>query len=687
MKKNKYNNFCIKLINYLNSDEVKKNLNEELEGGNSTLNFALNFLQGMGNIDGINLGNFILNDIIIESNKNNAKNIALLSLYFNKCPYLLNYLSFQEVKEIFKTTENIDINEQFKLFLNIENLCEKIKNNECIIEEEEALREIQISTIQLFTNSLKSENFDINNFINYFQIINFFRDVDFCLKILALHYFSIINDKKHNFTDEVGLCLLACEYRYAIYAQYTSQNKVKNKFTEEEHKKIYEILTIKDFIVIGNEQFQNKIKTIEKNIRANSLNYLNIEKLSQFLEEKRPKKGKTLSTFFYFLIIRFEEFHENFENLYTLCLKYGLTFLFFLYVENDKIIYYKNPFNSIFSTIFVYSPEDIIHYLSQKFKIEHPLDKKDREELGDILNIKIPKITFEQKKDKYQGGCFELAETFDVNIIKKSLIFKTLDFLEFLLDFTKDIYIIYEEHNALDIFYDQNCLYLGWNIYPDLITFNLCFVKRFLYMYCREEEPSGKSLYRIINDDLRSRDPYKIFRYVNLLVLINILIENKILKSFEGKVYRATKLDENLILKLVPGTKMVNTTFWSTSKEYKVAEKFMKRHDWRNTYIICKTIKNNIDIDSEKLNPYNEKEVLFLPFNEFIIDKVTSEIKYNKKIFTIEMTELGNRNFVNYENMPVEDVKEVGMKQRLDNLFKNEGDDLEKKIFKNVKFN
>ena len=146
------------------------------------------------NLGNLNLGNFNLNNIIIESNKNNAKNIALLSLYFNKCPYLLNYLSFQEVKEIFKTTENIDINEQFKLFLNIENLCEKIKNNECIIEEE-ALREIQISTIQLFTNSLKSENFDINNFINYFQIINFFRDVDFCLKILALHYFSIINDK------------------------------------------------------------------------------------------------------------------------------------------------------------------------------------------------------------------------------------------------------------------------------------------------------------------------------------------------------------------------------------------------------------------------------------------------------------------------------------------------------------
>ena len=53
------------------------------------------------------------------------------------------------------------------------------------------------------------------------------------------------------------------------------------------------------------------------------------------------------------------------------------------------------------------------------------------------------------------------------------------------------------------------------------------------------------------------------------------MIENKLLKSFNGKVYRATKLDENLILKLVPGAKMINTTFWSTSKDFKVAEKFM----------------------------------------------------------------------------------------------------------------
>ena len=132
---------------------------------------------------------------------------------------------------------------------------------------------------------------------------------------------------------------------------------------------------------------------------------------------------------------------------------------------------------------------------------------------------------------------------------------------------------------------------------------------------------------------------------------------------------------------------MVNTTFWSTSKEFEIAEKFMKKQVWRNSYIICKTIKNNIDIDFEKLNPYNEKEVLFLPFTEFIVEKISSETKYNKKIYIIEMTELGNRNFVNYENMQVEYIKDAGVKQNLDNLLNNNGDTLGKKIFKNFKFN
>lgn len=166
-----------------------------------------------------------------------------------------------------------------------------------------------------------------------------------------------------------------------------------------------------------------------------------------------------------------------------------------------------------------------------------------------------------------------------------------------LVDYTTEVpeilYNIYKEHNALDLFYSQNCLYFGWKLYPEFISHPVCFAKRILYMYCREEKESQKSFYRIANDDLRTRDPYKIYQYINILGLINNMIENEFLASFEGKVFRATKLDENLILKLIPGVNMVNTTFWSTSKSFKVAERFMIRKDWRNTFIICKTTKNN----------------------------------------------------------------------------------------------
>ena len=190
-------------------------------------------------------------------------------------------------------------------------------------------------------------------------------------------------------------------------------------------------------------------------------------------------------------------------------------------------------------------------------------------------------------------------------------------------------------------------------------------------MYCREEIEREKSFYRIINDDLRTKDPNKIDRIIVLLGLINKLIENNELASFKGKVYRATKLDENLILQLKEGSKMINTTFWSTSKNIKVAENFMKKNKWRNAYIICNALKNNIDIDLEKLNPYNEREVLFLPFNEFRIDKVFSEIKYGKKIFIIELTELDNKYFVNYENMKIENVDNLGMNKLMNDFITN----------------
>ena len=391
---------------------------------------------------------------------------------------------------------------------------------------------------------------------------------------------------------------------------------------------------------------------------------MNIDQIYNYLEERRKDKSIRIKTYFYFIIIRIEEFKENFEKIFLLSQETGITFLFFLYVENEnKKKVQKNHLNNLMQTIFVYSRQDIINYLFQKFNIINPLNEQDNSYYEEYCNIKISKITFEQnEEEKYQGVCFELAEKFDVNIIKYIYyISYNGDDEYYQKEFYKNMYYIYKEHNALDLFYGQNCIYFGWTIYPELIDNNFSFVKKFLYIYCREEAESQKSFYRIVNNDLRSGESSKIYPYIIILGFINRLIEFELLKNFKGVVYTATKLDENLILQLIPGKKIVNTTFMSASKDFKVAERFMIRNDWRNAYIICKNVKNNIDIDLEQLNPYNDKEVLFCPYNEFIVDKISSEKKYGKKIYLIELTELGNRNYLNSDKMQMMNINKFDL--------------------------
>ena len=566
----------------------------------------------------------------------------------------------------------------------IDELCIKILDNRCILDEKDKLKKIQIYLIRYinFYYRLSTETYIIKE--NYYQFYNIFRDIDFCLKIyisIIYKYISNINNKKYNFFNKIILVLMKDEPRYLPLQIYLNMFSGLNNFNKKEINIINNALKINDFIVLGNNIFHKRMEIIEKNIKSKSFKYLNIQQIENYLDEKKNDKNVDILTYFYFLIIRYEEYKENYEKFHVLSTKTGITFLIFLYIEKENKL--NKYIINILPTILVYSHEDIINYLNQKLNFFNPFNRPNLEDLSEITNIKIPKITFEQnEEDKYQNGCFELAETFDINLIRNKFVFRLFGEIDYITEFYQHIYNIYKEHKALDLFFSQNCLYFGWSLYPEITSLIICFVKRFLYMYCREEEEPEKSFYRIINDDLRSREPSKIYRYINILALINEYIDENYFRNYKGVVYRATKLDEKLILKLVTGTKMVNTTFWSTSKDFEVAEKFMKMQKWRNVYIICKTTKNNIDIDLEKLNPYNEKEVLFLPFTEFIVEKVSSEEKFNKKIYTIKLKELGNRNYVNSENMQVEDIKNLNVKILDEDSLKNvnENEDLKAEL-------
>ena len=102
-------------------------------------------------------------------------------------------------------------------------------------------------------------------------------------------------------------------------------------------KIINDTLTIKDFIIIGDKKFHEKIKTVEKSIKSRSFKYLNIKEVHKYLDLNIKNKDVRIQRYFYMLIIKFEEFKENFKNILSLTFELGVTFLTFLYMENGDI--------------------------------------------------------------------------------------------------------------------------------------------------------------------------------------------------------------------------------------------------------------------------------------------------------------------------------------------------------------
>ena len=101
-----------------------------------------------------------------------------------------------------------------------------------------------------------------------------------------------------------------------------------------------------------------------------------------------------------------------------------------------RLICYVNYF-SLFS-------EDIISYLTQQFVFINPLDSIESKQMAEALDKEIPKISFIQNdEDKFQNGWFELAETFDINLIKNKLVFGFFGEINYMSEFSNYIYYIY----------------------------------------------------------------------------------------------------------------------------------------------------------------------------------------------------------------------------------------------------
>jgi len=333
-RKNKYINFCIKSLNYLNGNEIENDFKET--------DFK----------DDIYFFHRYLNYI---------KYLTLLSLYLSQNPHLLNLLSFKEIKDLLKNEITSDLcSQKFNNILPIlEKLYEKLKKNEYILDErnKNELKEIQIFCIYSINFELCQKEKKAINIFNFYQITNMFKDIDFCLKIRVYMNYGTFNNKNQNFFDEVFSSLILTDPRFAFFIYYTHSIVIPNELSEGDLNILNNSLTIKDFIIIGNSQFHKMIKLIENDLKAKSLAYLRIEQLSEYIKEKNNNNEKLIS-YFYFLIIQYEEYQKHLDIIFLLSAELGITFFIILFIDKEKENNYLKFFNYIFPNILAYSNED-----------------------------------------------------------------------------------------------------------------------------------------------------------------------------------------------------------------------------------------------------------------------------------------------------------------------------------------
>ena len=78
--------------------------------------------------------------------------------------------------------------------------------------------------------------------------------------------------------------------------------------------------------------------------------------------------------------------------------------------------------------------------------------------------------------------------------------------------------------------------------------------------------------------------------------------------------------------------------------------------------------------------------MLFVPFTEFIVEKISSEEKFKKKIYIIKLKQLENKNFVNSDNMQIENINYINMPHNLDDFLEDQIQKLKGELLKYIKF-
>ena len=581
-------------------------------------------------------------------------------------------LSFKEVKDIIeelkmKPNPPVISNELYSfLFIDRDIIIDAFNNNENVyktiydlfIDKFDFQKEIIISTMKFII--LHGE---FNDNIITCALIKLFQDIGFCIRIL---YYSIKNKLFHD--------RFAFQYDFDIRILYflnlVETLSYGTKFPSDLLKLATESSRIKDTIILGEKPFREHIKNLK--LPNERINDLDDEKLESFFQTPFLYKNK-YKVVKYFVICEDNNFESKYlEEFKNLSSKYGFAYLFLVFVKNQKLINMKNDLKVQKSVIYFCDDNE----LSEIYKDNNErLRPRLREFLPENYSIfKLENIKFEEaciyeRIEDIKSNSEDGWELFEFKKGYMNFVIKSGSFQDFIRHIIGHFIQAYKERNTLEIFLEYYSNYFFLNLQPEFVVNMTALIKIILYAYTLEEKDPNKNLYCIINDDLRSDKPEKINRYLELIRVIGALVKTKKLKSYNGNVYRASFLKDELIKKIQIGNIIMNSAFWSSTKKESVAKKFLKSN-YKNALIITKGgLMNNVDIHLEKISKYpNEEEVLFLPFCNFKVISFEKKNENNLSYYKLVLESVTQTSFI--EPYDERDIKRINCEEIEEEIIK-----------------
>ncbi len=515
---------------------------------------------------------------------------------------------------------------------------------------------LQIFLIK-FCKIITNKIYNFDEFSKYPVMIKSLEDIDFCLKYFFFRIYGGFNDEIYKMRCKGSLDEI--DKRIPIFYIYSSfkieSGNALKYISEEQFKTMNFTLIIKDFIIIGDKQFHNTIKTIEKDFIHTNIEYFSMNQVRNHLNNKISKYIK-YRNFSYIIIIRAKEAENNFNELFSLKNDFALKIILIIYIDDLNTLINKNILMETMNipVFFAYNVIEIKNFIISQKNCNCGRNFRDLpSELKNYLieNTSLNKF-FQKNHIEKENDNTSIEDGWElVDLVPKEFFntkYLSIMGIQNIDAISLNLFNIYKKNKNESLFFQRYCAYFNFNILPFFFCQNTLDVilKQICYAYSLDESNDNdknsfkNSFYYIMNKDLRSGDPSIYEKYLNLISAFNISLEEKILKSYSGEVYRATVLDKDFIEnKIIVGKSLTNVCFWSSSKCRNIAENFLAGPN-KNILFWIKSKGNNIDIDSEKLYFFDEKEVLFIPFSKFLITSKEKKMYKNKEIYEVKLEEL-----------------------------------------------